>query len=179
MTRPVPLLVACLAAASVGACVSPVARQEGVTVTGSVAAPSVQVVTAPAPGATTATWQMPAQISPSGAGSDTTVAWVPGTGFVSGTRPAIETVGRPLVQAPGRNRTVEACRTVVVAEAQKLGATQIEAASAGPDRVERGGRILGPVDVRITYPGTLGYEVRTARMTCVVDPNGRILDAFV
>lgn len=124
---------------------------------------------------------MPSDVSPvsaSQAREETIVAYVPQTGFVRGTRSAIASLGRPLEPAPGRNRTVEACREVVKAEAERLGAREIEAVSAGPDRRNEKGQFVGLVRVRITYVGTTGYEVREANMTCVVDRNGKIVDAF-
>jgi hypothetical protein len=64
-------------------------------------------------------------------------------------------------------------------EAQKLGAREIEAVSAGPDRSNGKGGFVGPVRLRITYARPNGYEVRLADMTCVVDSRGRIVDAHV
>jgi len=91
----------------------------------------------------------------------------------------LATLGSPLETAPGRNRTVEACRAVAWGEAQKLGAREIEAVSAGPDRPNGKGGFVGPVRMRITYARPDGYEVRLADMTCVVDRSGRIVDAHV
>ena len=106
------------------------------------------------------------------------VTYLPQTGFVRGTRSALASFGTPLQSAPGRNRTVEACREAVMAEASRLGAREVEAASAGPDRMNEKGQFVGPVRVRITYARATGFEVREANMTCVVDQNGKIVDAL-
>jgi hypothetical protein len=146
-----------------------------VTSTGSLPAPA-----ATTPAAGPAGWQKPlpsAYAQPPSEGAEGTIlAWVPGTGYVRGTREALETIGRPLVDAAGRNRIVEACRVAVEAEAVRLGAAQVEAASAGPERRSRDGTVAGPVDVRITYARSGGYEVRTSRLTCVVDREGRVVE---
>ena len=152
----------------------------------------VTATSAPAPAAVAATsaestsaagWRMPTQISPREAsqagGEETVTVWVPQTGLVRGTRSAVAGLGTPLQPAPGRNRAVEACRKVVQAEAAKLGAREVEAVSAGPERRNDKGQFVGPVRVRITYARPSGTEVRTADMTCVVDAKGRIVDASV
>ncbi len=147
--------------------------------------PVVMTAEAPgmsAPNTSAATWQLPSQISPistsPAAGQEIIMTYVPQTGQVRGTRAAIASLGSPLTPAPGRNRTVQACRNVAQAEAMKLGAREIEAVSAGPDRRNKG-QFVGPVRMRITYARPTGYEVRLADMTCVVDAKGKIVDAFV
>ena len=77
----------------------------------------------------------------------------------------------------GPNRTVEACRQAVWAQAAHLGAREIEAVSAGPDQLNDKGQYVGPVRTWITYERPSGYEVREATLTCVVDPEGRFIDA--
>lgn len=130
-----------------------------------------------------ATWQMPWQISPSGAasaarGEEVILAWVPETGYVRGTRTALASLGQPLPAARGPNLTVEPCRDVVKAEAEKIGARAVEAASAGPHRNTRDGRRFAPVQMRVTYAILGGYEVRETTMTCIIDRNGKIVDAY-
>lgn len=128
-------------------------------------------------------WTMPPDISRSdmAAGPDrqTYLAYSSTTGFVRGTREALASVGHPLVEAPGRNRTVEPCRVIVAAEAAKLGARQVEAVSAGPERRDSGGRTVGPVRIRITYDRPGVSEVRLATLTCVLDRRGMIVQASV
>jgi hypothetical protein len=68
---------------------------------------------------------------------------------------------------------------VTEAEAMKLGAKEVEAASTGPDRSNAKGQLVGSVRMRITYARPNGYEVRLADMTCVVDRNGKIVDVHV
>jgi hypothetical protein len=178
MTR-VSLTIPVLAIAlALSACVNPLAGQQGILTTASIA-----TAAAPTPGTSAATWQMPWQISPVTIQSEgrqpTSLAWVPQTGYVRGTPAALASLGRPLAVTPGPNRTVEACREVVESEATKIGAREVEAVSAGPHQRTAEGRYMGPVEMRITYPRPGGYEVRTARMTCVVDSKGKIIDAFV
>ena len=91
-----------------------------------------------APDTSAATWQMPWQIAPIGpasaaAGEQTILSMVPGTGLVKGTSVALQSIGQPLPEVPGRNRTVETCRAVVTSEASKAGAKQVEAVSMGAD----------------------------------------------
>ena len=78
----------------------------------------------------------------------------------------------------GPNRTVEACRQAVWAQAAPLGAREIEAVSAGPDQLNDEGQVVGPVRTWITYERPSGYEVREATLTCVVDLEGKFVDAF-
>lgn len=143
--------------------------------------PTVAAAASIAPAASAVSGRAPSYVSPIAAlqpREEVIVAFVPQAGFVRGTRSAIASFGTPLQPAPGLNRTVEACRDVVKAEAEKLGAREVEAASAGPDRRNEKGQFVGPVRVRITYVGATGYEVREANMTCVVDQYGKIVDAF-
>ena len=139
---------------------------------------------AAAPDTSAATWQMPWQISPIGpaataAGEQTIMSMVPGTGFVKGTYTALQTIGRPLPEVPGRNRTVDVCRATVQSEAVKVGAKEVEAVSAGPDKVDRKGEYFAPVLFRLTYDRPFAYEVREATMICVVDRKGGIVDAYM
>jgi hypothetical protein len=106
------------------------------------------------------------------------LAYYPQIGFVRGTRTVLSRLGTPLEAAPGPNRTVRACRAAVWREAAKLGARDIEAVSAGPERRNEKGQFVGPVRLRITYYKLLsGYEVREATLTCVVDPEGKLVGA--
>lgn len=105
--------------------------------------------------------------------------YVAGTGMVRATRQVFAGLGRPLQGQPGPNRTVAACREAALTEAQKLGARDLEAVSAGAERTDRQGRVTAPVMMRITYPVTFGVEIREAVMTCTVDRAGRIVDARI
>ena len=133
-----------------------------------------------------AQWNMPWQLSLASAASEaqgerTFVAYSNSLGFVKGTRQAIDYLDYPLSSIPTssqRNRTVEACKGVVEAEAGKLGATRVEAVAGGPDRRTVSG-YEGPVAFRILYRKAAGYEVRQSYMTCKVDRRGKIQDAFV
>lgn len=134
------------------------------------------------PDTSAASWQMPWQISPATSaskaqGEETVLAYVPNTGYVRGRPEVVASIGTPMTPAPGTNRTVEACRDVVESEASKIGAREVEAASAGPHRRNRRGHYEGPVRMRITYATSNGFEVREATMTCIVDARGKIVDA--
>lgn len=138
--------------------------------------------TAP-PDSSAATWQMPWQIAPIGqasaaAGEQTILSFVPGTGFVKGTPTVLASVGKPLSEIPGRNRTVETCKTTVWSEASKAGAKEIDAVSAGPDQRDRKGHYFAPVLMRLTYVRPFAYEVRESTLICVVDRAGGIVDAY-
>ena len=141
-------------------------------------------VEAPSPDSSAATWQMPWQISPIGpasqaSGEQTILSLVPGTGFVKGTYTALQTIGQPLPAASGVNRTVDICLGTVRGEAIKAGAKEVEAVSAGADKLDRKGEYFAPVLFRLTYDRPLAYEVRQAMMICVVDRKGGIVDAYV
>ena len=105
-------------------------------------------------------------------------AFVSKTGRVRGTRAAIATIGQPLRSARGRNRTVNACRAVVASEAAKLGAKEVEAASAGRERRTAGRNYAAPVKFRITYKVGRKYDVRFTVLRCVVDRRGKLLNAY-
>ena len=107
------------------------------------------------------------------------MSWVPNTGFVKGTSAVLATIGQPLAEVPGPNRTVEICRTTMWSEASKAGANEIEAISAGPDKRDSKGDYFAPVVMRLTYERPMAYEVREATLICVVDPNGGIVGAYM
>lgn len=130
-----------------------------------------------------ASWQMPWQLSPSNPlaaakGGATILVWVPETGYVQGTPTALASLGKPLREVPGLNRTVSPCRDVVAGEADKVGAQEVEAVSAGPQKHDRKGHIFAPVHMRITYAKLGSYEVRDATLTCIIDSKGKIVDAY-
>ena len=122
----------------------------------------------------------PGSVGPSKAdpGEETVRVWVPEAGYVRGTRDAVAAWGRPLKAASGPNRTVEPCRAMAQVEAKRLGARALEAVSAGPHRRNPRGEWVAPVRMRITYPRPDGLEVKEATMTCIVDRENRIVDAF-
>ncbi|QGY05933.1 hypothetical protein MMSR116_31595 [Methylobacterium mesophilicum SR1.6/6] len=137
-----------------------------------------------APDTSAATWQMPWQIAPIGAasmsaGEQTILSMVPGTGLVKGTAVALQSIGQPLPQVPGRNRTVDTCRAVVMSEAGKAGMKQVEAVSMGADKTDKKGDYFAPVLFRITYDRPMMYEVRQATMICIVNRKGAIVDAYM
>ncbi|GJD82325.1 hypothetical protein [Methylobacterium haplocladii] len=148
-----------------------------------VTAPCWAVEANKAPDESAATWQMPWQISPissasQAAGEQTILSFVPGTGFVKGTPTALASIGQPLNNVPGPNRTINVCRTTVWSEASKQGAKEIEVVSAGPERRDRKGDYFAPVMMRLTYTRPFAYEVREAMLICVVNRAGGIVDAY-
>jgi hypothetical protein len=116
--------------------------------------------------------------SDAGPPQETVWVWVPEAGYIRGTREAVAAWGRPLKAAPGPNRTVEPCRAMVQVEAKRLGARALEAVSAGPHRRNPKGEWVAPVRMRVTYPRPDGYEVKEATMTCIVDRENKIVEAF-
>ncbi len=139
--------------------------------------------TAVTPGTSVASWQMPWQLDPIwpqsvAHGETTTRTYVPGTGYVRGTPTALASVGRPLPKGPEPNHTVETCRQTVAGEAAKFGARQVEAASAGRESIDAKGNYVAPVLIRVNYLRGGHYEVREAVMTCIVDRNEKIVDAY-
>ncbi|MCJ2136470.1 hypothetical protein MKK69_20850 [Methylobacterium sp. J-026] len=154
------------------------------TLVSALVGPALAQEAAAPPDSSAATWQMPWQIAPIGpastaAGEQTILSMVPGTGLVKGTSAALQTIGQPLAEVPGRNRTVETCRSTVMSEATKAGAKQVEAVSVGADRTDKKGDYFAPVLFRITYERPMMYEVREAAMICVVSRKGAIVDAYM
>lgn len=153
-------------------------------VTAALAGPVLAQEAPTAPPDTAATWQKPWNLLPMGpesapADQRNILSMVPGTGLVMGTSSALGTIGQPLPAAPGRNRTVETCRNTIMAKASKYGLKDVEAVSAGSDKVDRKGDYFAPVLFRITYERPMMYEVREATMICVMDRKGDIVDAYV
>lgn len=177
MTRPLfPAVVG--AALGLAGCVDTTASIDhgGSLTGGSVARPV-------APDSSAATWQMPWQLSPSNQastarGEEVVLAWVPNTGYVRGTPEVLRSLGSPLRAVPGPNQTVEPCRDVVMSEASKIGAKDVEATSGGPQRRGPKGEYFAPVHMRVTYALLGAYEVRETTMTCITSRQGKILDAF-
>lgn len=130
-----------------------------------------------------ATWQMPWQISPITGASEqreeTVPAFVPESGFVRATPQTMASIGKPLEPRPGPNFTVETCRDTVLSEAKKVGARDVEAVSAGAHHRDAKGNYVAPVLIRITYASLITYSVREATLTCIVDRDRKIVDAFV
>jgi hypothetical protein len=100
-------------------------------------------------------------------------------GFIA-TPPVPEPIPRPpLRSAPGPNRTVAPCLDAIALAAAQYGAREVEAASAGPQRVNSQNNLVAPVHMRVTYaPPLAAHEIREAVITCVADTEGRLLDAF-
>ncbi len=174
-----PLLPATLAAAlGLAGCVDTTASIDH---GGSLVGPST--IRHAAPDSSAATWQMPWQLSPSNQasaarGDEVTLAWVPNTGYVRGTPEALRSLGSSLRPAAGPNKTVEPCRDVVLSEASKIGAKDVEAVSAGSHQRGPKGEYFAPVHMRVTYAMLGVYEVRETNITCIISKQGKIVDAF-
>ncbi|OAP42443.1 hypothetical protein AU381_14695 [Sinorhizobium glycinis] len=70
---------------------------------------------------------------------------------------------------------VSVCLQAITSAALPLGAVRVRAASAGPLVSQRRGERMAPLTVRIDYAGRGGIEVRRARVSCHLDPNGRVI----
>jgi hypothetical protein len=102
------------------------------------------------------------------------LAYYPEVGFVQGTRRVLAGLGSQLRPAADPSRTVAACRKVVHGAAAKLGAHDVQVVSAGPGRADQG-QLVRPVLVRIIYhKGWNSYQVRAAKVNCVMSPGGRV-----
>lgn len=157
------------------------ANDDGSLLSGAPYLPASAHVHGPASNTTVATWQMPWQISPisAAAGRERIVEGaVPEVGTVRGTPEALASIGTTLRPVAGSNQAVLPCRKKVSGEAAKLGATEIEAASAGPERRIAAGVIAAPVVFRITYSQAGRRDVRLSVLTCIVDRRGHLVDAY-
>lgn len=128
-------------------------------------------------------WPMPWQISRVNAtalrSEDIVTAWVWGKGLVRGTPTAIAGIGKPLPSASGPNRTASACAQQVQSAATKANAASVEWASASREHRLKDGNYFGIAEFRITYPTSLGYDVRDQPLVCVTKPDGTIVDAYM
>lgn len=72
---------------------------------------------------------------------------------------------------------VQACRNTVVASSLRYGVARVDAASAGPMVVSRGGADA-PIEFRMIYERQSGPEVRHATIHCRLDNAGRVIAAI-
>ena len=70
---------------------------------------------------------------------------------------------------------VAACGEYLTAEAQRLGSQHVSVSSAGPEVKGQDGAVAQPVYARIEYARGGKKQVRQARITCRVDPVGRVV----
>ena len=103
---------------------------------------------------------------------------------VRGARPKDGSLGSPgddrastgALGPPWRAKgTVAVCSDYLAAQAQRLGSQQVSVSSAGPEVVEPDGAVAQPVYARIEYALGGKKQVREARITCRVDPGGRVV----
>ena len=69
-----------------------------------------------------------------------------------------------------------ACRETLAAQAQSLGATWLEAASAGAFIRLPDGITEAPIEARITYQSENRVQVRQARITCRLNDQGAVTE---
>jgi hypothetical protein len=71
---------------------------------------------------------------------------------------------------------IAACRERMNAQAQPLGATRVEAVTAGSlIRLPNGGTEV-PLEVKITYERDNQVQVRQARITCRLNDQGGVIE---
>ena len=176
MGRIVMAAAAAAGALSLGGCLDLTGSLQGRPAAAAVAGAGAGLAATAGPATTAAPWSMPGRTALT-ATDEIVTTFVPARGFVRGTRAALAELGQPLTPAPGVNR-IQACRAAVRAEAEKLGAREVEAVSAGPDQRNDKGQLVGPMRVRIIYAHGLGFDVRDATMTCVVDRHGKVVGSL-
>jgi hypothetical protein len=98
-----------------------------------------------------------------------------------GERPALGTLGyppRPVTALRARvgvlPALVRTCRTAIASSASRLGATKVEAVSAGRQR-QMGELVHAPLYVRIQYARQGGPEIRQAKVSCRVNTAGQVV----
>ncbi len=122
-------------------------------------------------------WQLtPASTASEGAGERTQVSDVPGYGRVKGTPSALAQLATAPTAYPGPAIAVDPCRAAVQAQVAPVGATNVEAAAAGPERRLGNGAIRQQVFFRIMYSRGPVPEVRQSALVCTVR-HGRVLNA--
>jgi hypothetical protein len=74
------------------------------------------------------------------------------------------------------SEVILACHQFMTAQAQSLGATWLEAASAGTLVRLPDGATDAPLEVRVTYQHKDRVDVRQARITCRLNDQGEVTD---
>ena len=69
---------------------------------------------------------------------------------------------------------VRSCRSAIASAARPLGATRVEAVSAGKQR-RVGELVYAPVDVRIQYARQGSREIRQAKVSCRINAAGQVV----
>jgi CheY-like chemotaxis protein len=105
--------------------------------------------------------------------------FVEGWGPVLATPRVLATLPQPLRSEPGPNRTVRPCKRQIELGAAHYGKVRVQAASLGPERLDRHGLFEGLVEVRVVYENRSFYEVRQATLKCYARQDGSIVDAKV
>jgi hypothetical protein len=119
---------------------------------------------------------LPASLAPQGLFASNEVStYHQGLGWVRGTQETLRAFEKPMKARRGAPpKMVEACRDALAPLARAQGASGVYAAATGPSRPGRDG-LEAPLEVRILYKGLTGTELRQARLSCTLDPAGRVV----
>jgi hypothetical protein len=149
----------------------------GSIATGAIAAPSVPGLTAGG-----ISVGLPASLAPEEAdptGARRLLLYQPRFGSLWATAADLKRLQQPMVARPGTSTdTVVACRDAIVRAAMPYGVVSVDAASAGPTRRMRDGGLAAPVEMRVIYSRSRGYEGRQATISCRMNAAGQVVDAI-
>ena len=91
-------------------------------------------------------------------------------------RPAPRSKAQPQAQAPRvGSGVVERCKASLALNARALGSVAVNVKEAGRETRARGGSVNLPVVARIEYVREGRKQVRQARVTCKINPEGRVV----
>ena len=91
-------------------------------------------------------------------------------------RPAPRSTAQPQAQAPRvGSGVVERCKASLALNARALGSVAVNVKEAGRETRARGGSVDLPVVARIEYVREGRKQVRQARVTCKINPEGRVV----
>jgi hypothetical protein len=82
---------------------------------------------------------------------------------------------RPAPAAQASSDALAKCSDVLTAQAQRLGAVDVNVSSAGSELRARNGSLVLPIDARIEYARRGKRNVRQAQVTCRISPDGQVI----
>jgi hypothetical protein len=84
---------------------------------------------------------------------------------------------RPSVAAPdpATKLAVRACHASIASAAKRLGAVDVDVSEAGPTSRLARGRLVAPVDARVTYARAGVRQVRQARVACHLNGGAQVI----
>ena len=82
---------------------------------------------------------------------------------------------RPAPASRASSRALAKCSDVLTAQAQRLGAVDVNVSSAGSELRARNGSVVLPIDARIEYARRGERNVRQAQVTCRISPDGQVI----